>query len=332
MVYYFSIEMLLISFVHPPYFFLHCRLERRFFDRVAQTNRVKPSGVANTLGPGSPMVGIGLADSSTTVNMMNIGGKIVMELENIKPPTPPWLRPPRTYKPKGKFARKCVVATTVPSSCLPNPTDLSAPAVGNVKFVTEKSIRKSELSNVANDGIPRTESALEQLARTASGERVPVFQFSMSCVPFTNLICCCAAAKFVEDIVSGEIALEREGMGDKLSQSTLQGSFEALMSMDLQSVENLVELAATSNSSAILSELNKNYSESLKYNQGSSANLSARMESFIKSLSNANLFKTGLDSQQALGCLLNASCSNFFDAGMVCAKYEPTWRSHQVIR
>ncbi len=299
---------------------------------------MKSSGVATTLGPGSTMVGIGLADNSTTMNMMNIGAKIVMELENIRPPTPPWLRPPRTYKPKGKFARKCVVSTTVPSSCLPKPTEPSAPAIGNVKFVTEKSIRKSESSNVASDGIPRTESALEQLARTASGERVPdsflnvLRRILLIWAVAVQQCIFLAAAKFVEDIVNGEIALEREGMGNKLSQSTLQGSFEALMSMDLQSVENLVELAATSNSSAILSELNKNYSESLKYNQGSSSNLSTRMESFIKSLSNANLFKTGLDSQQALGCLLNASCSNFFDAGMMCAKYEPTWSSHEVIR
>ena len=142
---------------------------------------------------------------------------------------------------------------------------------------------------------------------------------SLLCTQFSLFFC--TAAKFVEDIVNGEIAMEssENNMGNnKLSQSTLQGSFEALMSMDMQSVENLVELAATSNSSAILSELNKNYSESLKYNNHSSsaANLSTRMESFIKSLSNANLFKAGLDSQQALGSLLlNASCSNFFDAG-----------------
>lgn len=141
---------------------------------------------------------------------------------------------------------------------------------------------------------------------------------SLLCTQFSLFFC--TAAKFVEDIVNGEIAMEssENNMGNnKLSQSTLQGSFEALMSMDMQSVENLVELAATSNSSAILSELNKNYSESLKYNNhSSSANLSTRMESFIKSLSNANLFKAGLDSQQALGSLLlNASCSNFFDAG-----------------
>jgi hypothetical protein len=94
----------------------------------------------------------------------------------------------------------------------------------------------------------------------------------------------------------------------------LQGSFEALMSMDIQSVENLVELAAASNSSAILSELNKNYYSNPRNNQ-SSANLSTRMESFIKSLSNANLHKYGLSSQQALESLLNASSGNIFDAG-----------------
>lgn len=122
-----------------------------------------------------------------------------------------------------------------------------------------------------------------------------------------------AAAKFVEDIVNGDSSLDPD-TGQKFSRSTLQGSFEALMSMDIQSVENLVELAASSNSSAILSELNKNYYNNLRNNQ-SSATLSTRMESFIKSLSNANLHKYGLNSQQALESLLNASSTNIFDAG-----------------
>ena len=87
------------------------------------------------------------------------------------------------------------------------------------------------------------------------------------------------------------------------------------MSMDIHSVENLVELAATSNSSAILSELNKSYSDGVKNNMSSTC-LSSRMESFIKSLSSANLFKSGLDSQQALGSLLHESSSNIFDSGM----------------
>ena len=118
------------------------------------------------------------------------------------------------------------------------------------------------------------------------------------------------AAKFVEDIVNGEE--DTEVPNKKLSKSSIQRSFEALMSMDIHSVENLVELAATSNSSAILSELNKTYYDAGKGT--SSNNLSNRMESFIKSLSTANLLKSGLDSQQAIGSLLG-STSSFFDGG-----------------
>lgn len=87
------------------------------------------------------------------------------------------------------------------------------------------------------------------------------------------------------------------------------------MNMDIGSVENLVELAANSNSSAILSELSKNYYNNLKNNQSSGNNMSSRMETFIKSLSSANLTKYGSSSQHALESLLHASSSNIFDAG-----------------
>lgn len=134
----------------------------------------------------------------------------------------------------------------------------------------------------------------------------------------------------MEDIVNGDSSLgDSCSSGYRLSQSSLKGSFEALMSMDIHSVENLVELAASSNSTAILSELTKSYSDATRNHGQSSANMSSRMESFIKSLSSANLFKSGLDSQQALGSLLNAHASrgsllnaypstNIFDAGMSC--------------
>ena len=127
----------------------------------------------------------------------------------------------------------------------------------------------------------------------------------------------------MEDIVNGEDTIDTETQTKTLSKATLQGSFEALMSMDIHSVENLVELAATSNSSAILSELNKNYSDSL-HRTGSMSN---RMESFIKSLSNANLLKSGLDSQQALGDLLHNS-SNFFDAGTCTMFVDVSYKSN----
>ena len=133
----------------------------------------------------------------------------------------------------------------------------------------------------------------------------------------------------MEDIVNGDSSLgdtQAEG-GKKLSQATMQGSFEALMSMDIHSVGNLVELAS-SHSSQLLSELTKTSSSDGGKHQ-CSGNMSSRMESFIKSLSSANL-KAGFDSSVALGSLLNIASSNGnFDAGtsrvasafkLVCAK------------
>merc|ERR1712176_400219 len=56
-------------------------------------------------------------------------------------------------------------------------------------------------------------------------------------------------------------------------------------------------------------------------NDQSCANLSCRMESFIKSLSSANLLKSGSDSQAALGSLLNLNSSNnFFNAAEKISK------------
>eukprot|EP00578_Thalassiosira_sp_NH16_P031510 CAMPEP_0181078636 /NCGR_PEP_ID=MMETSP1071-20121207/1592_1 /TAXON_ID=35127 /ORGANISM="Thalassiosira sp., Strain NH16" /LENGTH=745 /DNA_ID=CAMNT_0023159965 /DNA_START=457 /DNA_END=2694 /DNA_ORIENTATION=- len=273
-------------------------LERRFFDRVAQTNRVKSPGVSTTMATGAALTAV---PANATINIINVGGKMREELDMERPPTPPWLRPPATYRPKGKFAEKCIktestVAMPPPvAQLVPKVTVSSTPPLVDVKSDAEMAMVAMQRSGssldqlakaASNEDIPRTESALEQLARTAS------------------------AAKFVEDIVNGESSLgDEQSEGKTLSKSTLQGSFEALMSMDIHSVENLVELAASSNSTAILSELTKTYTDSVKKNGQSSANLSSRMESFIKSLSSANLLKSGMDSQQALGSLLHANAS-----------------------
>lgn len=109
-----------------------------------------------------------------------------------------------------------------------------------------------------------------------------------------------SAAKFVEDIVNGDGTDEAKGGGKKLSQSALQGSFDALMSMDLQSVENLVELASSSNLASLLTE----------------SKSSAQMETFIQNLSSGNLLKSGNESHAALGGLLQSlSKGNLLKAG-----------------
>ena len=88
----------------------------------------------------------------------------------------------------------------------------------------------------------------------------------------------------MEDIVNGDGSEEAKVEGKKLSPSALRGSFNALMSMDLQSVENLVELASSSNLASLLTE----------------SRSSAQMETFIQSLSSSgNLLKAGKNDSQA---------------------------------
>ena len=137
----------------------------------------------------------------------------------------------------------------------------------------------------------------------------------------TNALYIISAAKFVEDIVNGDSGLgDVQIKGTKLSNLSLQGSFQALMSLDMDSVENLVQLSSSNLSSE---ELNK-LAEAYKRSGSSSFKSSSRMESFIKSLSNANL-KSGLDSNAALSSLFqniqnsmndpNGSSTNIFDDG-----------------
>jgi hypothetical protein len=78
-------------------------LERRFLERVAQTNRVKSSGVGGGGGGSGGGGGGGAPTAPTHVNSM--GGKVKEEMmdhhlnNNVgHPPNPPWLQPPLGYK------------------------------------------------------------------------------------------------------------------------------------------------------------------------------------------------------------------------------------------
>ena len=146
-----------------------------------------------------------------------------------------------------------------------------------------------------------------------------------------------SAAKFVEDIVNGDGSDEAKAEGRKLSQSALQGSFNVLMSMDLQSVENLVELASSSNLASLLTESKSSAQMETFIQSLSSGNLRkadndshVALGGFLQSLSRGNLLKAGEDSHVALGNLLqsihtdlhdeNSSSNNLFDPGM-CDSY-----------
>ena len=153
-------------------------LERRFLDRVAQTNRVKAPGVSAAIGPNGVL-------GPLPPNLMKIGGvKGGDDIEMDAPPTPPWLRPPAKYKPTGKFAerleakakaaaeRKAKLAAAAAAATAAQASASSA-ASGESKRTQPLKADSSleQLTRTAsNEGVPRTESALEQLARTASGE------------------------------------------------------------------------------------------------------------------------------------------------------------------
>jgi hypothetical protein len=127
--------------------------------------------------------------------------KVENELEN-RPPPPPWLQPPKSYKAKGRFAEKekllaaaaaarsvrmaAVRPNEVPSSMQKQQqiSVSSTPPLVDIKSDTEYAIaaikrsnsslgRVSSLDRLAEaaEMLPRSESALEQLARTASGKR-----------------------------------------------------------------------------------------------------------------------------------------------------------------
>lgn len=70
-------------------------LERRFLERVAQTNRVKSSGVGGGGAGGGGAAANGAPSSAPTGGHV---GKIKDDMDNANPPSPPWLQPPMGYK------------------------------------------------------------------------------------------------------------------------------------------------------------------------------------------------------------------------------------------
>jgi hypothetical protein len=148
-------------------------LERRFLDRVAQTNRVKAPGVSAAIGPNGVL-------GPLPPNMMKGGARGVDDLEIDAPPTPPWLKPPTKYKPSGKFAKRLEAKEKAAAERKAKLAAAAAAAAAATKASEEIKKRESAKASgpplnqfaatTSPEPITRTESALEQLARTASGE------------------------------------------------------------------------------------------------------------------------------------------------------------------
>lgn len=306
-------------------------LERRFLERVAQTNRVKSSGVGGGGG-------------ATTVSAST--EKVKDDMDNA-PPSPPWLNPPLGFKHgqgaalatanlsggsanrsaaaagrallqglgssdfKGAFDRK----TSNPSlssrgsAGLLALAGLSGNSSSRQNLLNALSSRTSAnnlfataASSSNNSGL--SNSAMAQIARNASAARLAGITAAGSSM--NNLL---LKSGLSRDQLT---RLARDGVSSASLSNMMdrQSSFDALMSLDLQSlqsIDNLANLIQSGNASQVPQNGLKNWSAESSSNFSSAANGSAnnlsdlasarrlasvgRMQSLLRSLSSQNMNK-----------------------------------------
>eukprot|EP00588_Corethron_pennatum_P013634 CAMPEP_0194267960 /NCGR_PEP_ID=MMETSP0169-20130528/2359_1 /TAXON_ID=218684 /ORGANISM="Corethron pennatum, Strain L29A3" /LENGTH=795 /DNA_ID=CAMNT_0039008995 /DNA_START=169 /DNA_END=2559 /DNA_ORIENTATION=- len=214
-------------------------LERRFLERVAQTNRVKSNG-----GNGGGGGGNGAA---------KIKNEGYDDVENESPPTPPWLRPPS--QPTNTNSRAAAAGrallqggnTSAASSSLKKPQEEKAnsllknsPRTG-AGFIAELQ-RRSQL-NLANSASGGSSSlsgpAIAQIARNASAAAMAGLAASGQSI--NNLMLKTGLSR---DQLS-QLARDQQLASSHSLTSMMerQSSFDALMSLDMQSLKSIDNLA-----------------------------------------------------------------------------------------
>ncbi len=250
------------------------RLERRFLDRVAQTNRVKSSGVGSNSGG---------ASSQATASVAEVS-KVKQDASEAAPPSPPWLRPPNGFK----HGTGAATAAKSLSSGTVNRTALIGRAMlqGNSSIKNNSSSNKSSLSSSGSAGLlalmnlqnrhsqqnllaqtlgnssgnllagahngngnnnnSLSGPALAQIARNASAARMAGLAASGNSM--TNLMMKTGLSR---DQLS-QLVKDRHSSSNSLSNMMggRQSSLDALMSLDfqsMQSIDNLANLIQTGN-------------------------------------------------------------------------------------
>mmetsp|Transcript_27424 Transcript_27424/g.41523 ORF Transcript_27424/g.41523 Transcript_27424/m.41523 type:complete len:753 (+) Transcript_27424:258-2516(+) len=307
-------------------------LERRFLERVAQTNRVKSSGVGG---------GGGAATVSASTE------KVKDDMDNA-PPSPPWLNPPLGFK----HGQGAALATANLSGGSAN---RSAAAAGRAllqglgssdfKGAFDRKASNPSLSSrgsaglLALAGLSGNSSSRQNLLNALSGRTSANNLFATAAAPSSNNsgLSNSAMAQIARNASAARLAgitaagssmnnlLLKSGLSrdqltrlarDGVSSASLsnmmdrQSSFDALMSLDLQSlqsIDNLANLIQSGNASQVPQNGLKNWSAESSSNlssaaNGSSNNLSdlasarrlasvGRMQSLLRSLSSQNMSK-----------------------------------------
>jgi hypothetical protein len=367
------------------------RLERRFLERVAQTNRVKSSGVGNNTSS---------SGNSQMVTSVAEAAKLKQdEIGQSAPPSPPWLRPPNGFKhgTGAATAANSLSSGTVNRTALigrellqgnsslkrgenggmggsmdnglgKNNSMRSSGSAGLLALLelqrrqSQNLLSQSTSSNLlAAAGIQNGDgsmgddnslsgSALAQIARNASAARMAGLTASGNSM--TNLMLKTGLSR---DQLS-QLVLDHHNSSNSLSNMMgRQGSLDALMSLDfqsLQSIDNLANLIQTGGSN-LASRLPKSGMKNWSSDGGgntstnslaaiaaslnnSNTNISSlanirrlasegRMESLIRSLSSGNVANRGnrgggsnANFQELLQSMQNNgnnSASNLFGQG-----------------
>ena len=329
-------------------------LERRFLERVAQTNRVKSSGAA----PG--VVSAGSAPVEETGD------------QKASPPPPPWLQPPLGYKPGTGAA---MAAAALSSSAANQRAAAAGRALlgglgssntsmssrgsagllssrGSAGLLSESraSLLNSFGSESANDILAALRnsgggstgnlfsrdssaglsgSAMAQMARNASAARLAGLTAAGSSI--NNLL---LKSGLSRDQLS---QLARDGGMSSASLTNMmdrQSSFDALMSLDLQSLQSIDNLANLIQSGSAMpgsipqaglknadfSNIGGSSNPSFYGNSGGMADLAnarrlasiGRMESLLRSLSSQNVNKMSSNSSGGGGS--NANFNNLLQS------------------
>lgn len=345
------------------------RLERRFLERVSQTNRVKSSGVggngpANTAAASSNLA----ATSAAPPNMLNSNmtsqqNELLSSLANMNgpsnmmhqmnnnhqndPPTPPWLKPPMGYRHgQGQaFAQSHLSGANARAAAAGRAMleGLSAgqlqSALGQRKGSTDFSdfllqdlqqrASHQNLLDASNGGNAAAglfaAARRESLAQLASQQRIAGSHGNSPSL--NNLM---LKAGLSRDQLS-QLARDRALSSGSLSHMmNRQNSFDALMSLDyqsLQSIDNLANLmqnnhhhfpetglknadfgGVTSNSFAAAAASNGDLSSAAR--RLASA---GRMESLLKNMSNSNMRGSG-NGTNADGSSSSATLSNLLQS------------------
>eukprot|EP00542_Grammatophora_oceanica_P019003 CAMPEP_0194048730 /NCGR_PEP_ID=MMETSP0009_2-20130614/28292_1 /TAXON_ID=210454 /ORGANISM="Grammatophora oceanica, Strain CCMP 410" /LENGTH=782 /DNA_ID=CAMNT_0038694683 /DNA_START=216 /DNA_END=2565 /DNA_ORIENTATION=- len=247
-------------------------LERRFLERVAQTNRVKSSGVGG---------GSAAADSSSDKASM-LGG-LADAAAHASPPSPPWLQPPASYK-QGTGAAMAAAA-------LSNNRNASAAAAGrallgglssgDLKSMLERKAGGGSLTSNGSDGLlamaalnraNSRNSLLQSLSsqnsllaaaaaanggggggggggsnNTLSGSAMAQIARNASAARLAGLTAAGSMSNLLKGLSRDQLSqLARDGGTSAASLGGMvdrQSSFDALMSLDLQSLQSIDNLA-----------------------------------------------------------------------------------------